>query len=138
VIYGSSGFNWYGYHGGCTFANGTVEEVYASPTAARYFCGPGDKEVFRCTTDHAASAYCYETVTRRTADVAAQVADLPLFEAILSDADDYISVTYLGDYVIPGSDRTEGFQDLTEVCSLPCLQPERRVQACVLQRSDRK
>jgi hypothetical protein len=57
VIYGSHGFNSYGYKGGCAFANGTKEEVLASPPAAQYFCGEEDFG-FKCLHDHAGSGFC--------------------------------------------------------------------------------
>ena len=51
------------------FANGTVEEAQASPPAARYLCGPEDKNVFQCTADHSASAFCFDFLTIQTEDI---------------------------------------------------------------------
>jgi hypothetical protein len=59
VIYGSHGFNTYGYKGGCAFANGTKEESLASPPSARYFCGEEDFG-FKCLHDHAGSGFCFD------------------------------------------------------------------------------
>jgi hypothetical protein len=61
VIYGSYGFNSYGFKGGCTFTNGTFEEALASPPSARYFCNAQDKPDngdFQCLHDHAGSGIC--------------------------------------------------------------------------------
>lgn len=38
VIYGSAGFNPYGYKAGCTFATGSVEAIRADPAAAAFTC----------------------------------------------------------------------------------------------------
>jgi hypothetical protein len=57
VIYGSHGFASYGYKGGCSFANGTEEELLASPAALQYMCGVEDFG-FKCLHDHAGSGFC--------------------------------------------------------------------------------
>eukprot|EP00892_Ulva_mutabilis_P001587 jgi/Ulvmu1/11429/UM076_0003.1 len=58
VKYGSGGFNSYGYQGGCTFVNGTIEESLADPAAARYVCSLVEVGTTQCFHDFSGRGVC--------------------------------------------------------------------------------
>lgn len=60
VLYGSAGFNWYGYQGGCQFATGNFQQAIAVPAAAQYLCNPSAADQEVCHHDHSGSGVCQE------------------------------------------------------------------------------
>lgn len=56
VVYGSQGFQSYGYMGGCAFANGTVQEALQEPSASRFLCN--GQRAYECTHNFAGIGQC--------------------------------------------------------------------------------
>lgn len=60
VLYGSAGFNPFGYQAGCIWVTGSEAAVAADPVASRYICANGpDNTQSVCTYDSSSSGLCF-------------------------------------------------------------------------------
>lgn len=90
MLYGSGGFNSFGYQGGCAFSDGRFDEAIQSPAAARYLCQPQESttnDLF-CFHDASGSGQCrgssFENGFLRLSEVRSAVPGHPYSAAVSS------------------------------------------------------
>lgn len=71
MIYGSAGYNAFGYKAGCDFAAGSFKAAIAEPLAARFLCSASGSD--GCLYDGIGSGTCTADPTMNGVDVVAPV-----------------------------------------------------------------
>ena len=58
MIYGSGGFNSFGYHGGCMFAERGYGKAQSKVSSAMYLCAENEDHQQRCLYDASGTGTC--------------------------------------------------------------------------------